>query len=198
MHIKIKINVYLFIYFFLGGWLLVTNVVADSSASFVGWSIVSSYRRISTYGNNKLRITKTAMKNLRTHLNFTQLRFHCSKKQGRTFHVTTVLNSTGEAVVQYFSGQTDVLPASCGSFQRMADDNSQLSVTCDQWGNDGSAHHVGKWGHREQNQEHIMYNHAAFVAYKNHWVILHSHQLCDDKKTASKLSPGDFWKVYVR
>ena len=187
-----------FCFVFSGGWLLVTNVVADSSASFGGWSAVSSYRGISEHGNNRLRITKTAMKNLRTHLNFTQLRFHCSKQEGRTFHVTTVLNSTGEAVVQYFSGQTNVLPASCGSFQRMADDNSQLSVTCDRWGNDGSAHHVGKWGHQKKDKEYIMYNHAAFVAFKNHWVILDSNQLCDDKDTADTLSPGDFWKVYVR
>ena len=28
----------------------------------------------------------------------------CSKKNGRTFHVTTADNITGEAVVQYFSG----------------------------------------------------------------------------------------------
>ena len=186
-----------FLFCFLGGWLLVTNVVADSSASFGDWSAVSLYHRISRYGDNRTRITKTAMKNLRTHLNFTQLRFHCSKQRGRTFHVTTVLNSTGEAVVQYFSGQTNVLPASCGSFQRMADDNSQLSVTCDQWGNDGS-HYVGKWGHYKNNPEHVLHNHAAFVASKNHWVITRNHQLCDDKKTRSTLSPGDFWKVYVR
>ena len=44
-------------------------------------------------------LTKTAMNELRTHLSFTQLRFHCSKNNGRTFHVTTANNSAGEAVV---------------------------------------------------------------------------------------------------
>ena len=39
-----------------------------------------------------------------TGLSFTPLRFYCSKKNGRTFHVTTADNITGEAVVQYFSG----------------------------------------------------------------------------------------------
>ena len=39
-----------------------------------------------------------------TGLSFTQLRLYCSKKNGRTFHVTTADNITGEAVVQYFSG----------------------------------------------------------------------------------------------
>ena len=182
---------------FSGGWLLVTNVVVDSSASFSGWTGVSSYHEISRYSNNKMRITKTAMNNLRTRLNFTQLRFHCRKRLARTFHVITVLNSTGEAVVRYFSGQTSTMPASCGSFQRMDDDNSQLSVTCEQWGNDGS-HYVGKWGHHQKNQEYLMHNHAAFVAFKNHWVITKNYQLCDDKHTAGTLAPGDFWKVYVR
>ena len=38
-------------------------------------------------------------------LPFIQLRFHCNKQQGLTYHVTTVTNISGEAAVQYFSGQ---------------------------------------------------------------------------------------------
>ena len=60
--------------------------------------------------------------------------------------MTTVANSTGEAVVEYFSGQTDEMPSSCNSFQRMDGDNSQLTLQCDQWGDDRSQY-VGKWGH---------------------------------------------------
>ena len=78
-------------------------------------------------------LTKTAMNVLRTHLSFTQLRFHWSKNNGRTFHVTTVASSTGEAVVRYFSGQTDVQPASCGSYVRMENDNSRLARFCQNW-----------------------------------------------------------------
>ena len=74
------------------------------------------------------------MKELWTHLSFTQMRFHCSKQRGRTFHVTTVINSTGEAVVQYFSGQTDVLPSSCNSFFTMDDDTSKAVKVCEVWG----------------------------------------------------------------
>ena len=143
-------------------------------------------------------ITKTAMRELRAQLSFTQLRFHCSKQQGRTFHATTVPNSSGEAVVQYFSGQTDVLPAACGSFQRMDDDDSQLAVTCDQWGNEDDNHHVGKWGHYGKQGEYRMYDHAAFVAHRYHWLIHSSYHLCDDSTSDGLLSPGDFWKVYVR
>ena len=90
-------------------------------------------------------ITTKAVRDLRSHLNFTQLRFHCSKKQGRTFHVATVANSSGEAVVQYFSGQTNVVPASCGSFQKMHGDNSKLAAQCESWGYE-NRYYVGKWG----------------------------------------------------
>ena len=173
------------------------NVVTNSSASFPNFAIQSSYNRISEYGKNMTRISKGAMKKLREHLSFSQLRFHCSKQLGRTFHVTTVLNSTGEAVVQYFSGLTNVLPASCGSFQRMADDNSQLSVTCDQWGNN-SSHPLGKWGHYDKQEQARMYNYAAFVPHKHYWNIIRKKQLCDDYRENGKLSPGDFWRVYVR
>ena len=74
------------------------------------------------------------MKELRSNVSFTQLRFYCSKQQGRTFHVTTAANSSGEAVVQYFSGQTDVRPDACGSFVRIEDDNPAMAKVCKKWG----------------------------------------------------------------
>ena len=85
--------------------LLVFNVVIDSSSSILELSLEITYRGIENYHNSKTILEKNAMNELTTHLSFTQLRFHCSKQQGHTFHVTTVANSTGEAVVQYFSGQ---------------------------------------------------------------------------------------------
>ena len=41
--------------------------------------------------------------------------------------MVTAANSSGNAVVQYFSGRTDVEPVSCGSYVRMEDDNSELA-----------------------------------------------------------------------
>ena len=135
----------------------------ESSNPPSGWPAETSYREISNYHNNRMGITKSAMNELRTYINFTQLRFHCSKQQLRTFHVTTVTNSTGEAVVQYLSGQTDVLPFSCYSFKRLNRDNSQLAQHCEKWGNDG-ARYASKWGHHALKGEHMTYNYAAFVA----------------------------------
>ena len=186
-----------------GGWLLVSNVVIDGSSPFQ-LSLETSYRGISSYDNNKTFLTDSAMLELRTHLSFTQVRFHCSKKQLRTFHVTTVTNSSGEAVVQYLSGQTDVQPHACGSFVIMDDDDSEMSKRCHQWGADGwaaqaenSVFKIGKWG-PSSNGHGRLFDHPAFVVYLHHWLLFQdgSRLDCDDRNVG--VSSGDFWKVFVR
>ena len=169
----------------------------DGSSSTPQLSIETSYRGISNYHNNQTFLTKSAMNELRTHLSFTQLRFHCSKQQGRTFHVTTAANSTGEAVVQYFSGQTDVQPDACGSFVRMVNDNSKLAGVCDNWGYQYGAYNVGKWGRSDIDQKRL-FDHAAFAVSYYHWVLGpgYSRWECDDLHVG--VSSGDFWKVFVR
>ena len=168
----------------------------DSSSSTPQLSIETKYREISNY-HNKTFLTKSAMNELRTHLPFSQLRFHCSKQQGRTFHVTTVANSTGEAVVQYFSGQTDVMPYACGSFVRMEDDNSRLAWVCQEWGyENGVRYNVSKWGC--QANEDRLYFQAVIVWAKYHWRITPGDGRVDCDDWEDGVSSGDFWKVYVR
>ena len=147
-------------------------------------------------------LTKIAMNELRTHLSFTQLRFHCTKKYGRTFHVITSASSTGEAVVQYFSGQTDVQPASCGSYVRMENDNSRLAGVCQNWGLESGSYKVAKWG-AEFDQARL-YDYPAFVEILYHWALNHKDYSggqakrweCDDYLVG--VTTGDFWKIYVR
>ena len=181
--------------FISGGWLLVSNVVIDGSSPFQ-LSVETSYRGISNYHNNKTFLSKSAMNELRTHLPFTQLRFHCSKQQGRTFHVTTAANTTGEAVVQYFSGQTDIRPLACGSFARIDDDDSLLAGLCHKWGY--RLNEVGKWAYTGKDQERL-YDHTVFAWDLYHWNVFKdgSRLECDDDFGA-RASSGDFWKVYVR
>ena len=181
---------------YLGGWLLVANFWLGSATPPSVWTAETAYSGIRNYQNNQMGITTSAMTQLRAHLNFSQMRFHCSKEQGRTFHVITAANSTGEAVVQYFSGQTDTLPASCGSFVTMEDDNSKLARKCSKWGNDGS-HYVGKWGHYHKQGGFRMYDHAAFVAHLHHWIIFDTVGKCDEGADVT-FSKGDFWKIFVR
>ena len=182
-------------FLFSGGWLLVSNVVIDSSSSPPLLSAVTSYLEISSYHSNKMVLTKSAIHELWTHFPFTQLRFHCRKQHhGRTFHVTTAANSTGEAVVQYFSGQTDVQPASCGSYVRMEDDNSKLAGVCHRWGG------VGRWGWGRDKDR--LYNIPAIAFHPD--LLLFRTQVdgsisvceCDDFNVG--VSSGDFWKIFVR
>ncbi|XP_022806085.1 fibrinogen beta chain-like [Stylophora pistillata] len=180
-----------------GGWLLVANLVTDGSTPLPIWTAESSYRGISNFANNKMFITTSAMKELRKHFSFTQMRFHCSKQKGRIFHVTTATNASGRAVVQYFSGQTDVLPDSCGSFQRMKGDNSKLAIVCEDWGFDKQIK-VGKWGHSGSRGENRLYAHSAYVASKYYWLFEDSYWYCDDTTSDTNPTAGDFWKIYVR
>ena len=110
------------------------NFEIDDSGTTFDWTTEPTYRGICNYKNKRMGISRTALHELRKHLPFTQMRFYCSKQHARTFHVITATNSTGEDVVEYFSGQTDVKPASCGSFVRMEGDNSQLAERCANWG----------------------------------------------------------------
>ena len=178
-----------------GGWLLVSNLVIDSPSS-QQLSVESSYRGISKYHNNKTFLTKSAMNELRTHLSFTQLRFHCSKQKGRTFHVTTVANSTGETVVRYFSGQTDAFPYACGLFARMEDDNSRFALVCNKWGSENNIDFLGKWGNPFEDESRL-YSHPAFVHGLYHWLLspILSRWECDDFNVG--VSSGDFWRVFV-
>ena len=176
--------------FISGGWLLISNIVIGSIPPSQ-LPVKTSYRGITS---DQMVLTKTAMNELRTHLSFTQLRFHCSKNNGSTFHVTTVANSTGEAVVQYFSGQTDVQPASCGSFIRMENDNSRMAGICQKWGRVED----GKWGY--QINQASLYELPAFIGkYDCYWYTSSSYFLCDDGPSRRPWSTaGDFWKVHVR
>ena len=148
-------------------------------------------------------ITTSVMKELRTYLNFTQVRFHCKKQGGRTFHIATALNSAGEAAVKYLSDPTHVMPDSCGSYLRMNDDNSYLSKSCDRWGREGGIYYVGKWGHEYLSHWNYgqpanrLFDHTAFVGGLYHWLLgLWDRWECDDFRVG--VSSGDFWKVFVR
>ena len=164
-------------------------------------SVETSYRGI---GKSHMVLQKSAMKELRRHLSFTQLRFHCHKKQGRTFHVVTASNSTGEAVVRYFSGQTDEQPDACGSFVRVTlDDNSELAGICKDWGRLVSGKYlVGKWGHGEDQNR--LYWYPVFKRNMYHLrVQLHNvddlkKKECDDGSGHNVNTNGDFWRVFVR
>ena len=130
-------------------------------------SLQTSYRKIDSYRSNNLVLANDGINDLRKHLPFTQMRFYCSKPQGRTFHVATVTNSSREAVIQYFTGQTETKPASCGSFKRLEGDNSYLSGQCAKWGLENDNYFVGKWGFQGARE---LYNHPAMLKAAYHWV----------------------------
>lgn len=155
-----------------GGRLLVANTVTYESLSNIQFSKDISYRGIDRdNASDNFGLTSNAMKELRAYMPFTQVRFYCSKQRSRTFHVTTVANSTGEAVVQYVTGETDVLPKACGSFIRMANDNSFLAAICQQWGKENGLIYLGKWSFDYVTTADKLYDHAVYVSGRYDWLI---------------------------
>ena len=120
-----------------------------------------------------------------------------SKQQGSTFHVTTVANSTGEALVQYLSGQTGVLPSCCNSFVTMHDDNSKATKACKSWGVENGVENVSKWSGSGQHKTRL-YEYIVFAWYAYHWLIWPEGGSVECDKFHDRVSAGDFWKIYVR
>ena len=177
-----------------GGWLLIFNVVIDSSGSLPPLTSQDNYRKIGDFQSKALMLTSNALFELQKHLAFRQLRFHCYKPGVRTFHVVTIANSTGESVIRYFTGQVEEFPKASGSFTRLPGDNSLLALRPADWGKEGSTYKVGKWSHQGRK---ALWNHAAFIAGYAHWLLGSSRWECDDA-TSSPPPVGSFWKIYVR
>ena len=169
---------------------MVANFVIEDPSSLPNWQAQSTYRGISNYDNNHMGIEANAMNQLRAHLRFNELRFHCSKKGRRTFHVKTTMDGKGEAVVSYFSSQVNTLPVSCNSYVRLEGDTSELASRCADWANGG------KWGHSRYNGQLRLLDYVAYIPNQKHWFV--GMWLCDDDDSDFVLSRGDFWKVYVR
>ena len=160
-------------------------------------NIENTYEGVSRYGSNRMVLSPDGMQELRSRISFTQLRFHCHKQQhGRTFHIKTAANASGEAVVGFFGGDTDVFPKACGSFEKLKGDNSVLASRCVEWGKENGTYRVGKWGHEGHKELYIF---SAFIVGSCHWLTWQSSNkwLCDDD-LATNVTSGDFWRIYVR
>ena len=133
------------------------------------------------------------MRELRSRISFTQLRFHCRKQQhGRTFRVKTVANSSGEAVARFFAGDTDVFPRACGSFEKLKGDNSLLASRCVEWGTENGAIHVGKWGHEGYKEQHSLW--VAIIGSLGQ-VLTHSNVMIILRKLLHPVTSGEFTSV---
>ena len=183
-----------------GGWLLIFNIVFNHQANL---PVKEDYRVIDNYQNNQTLLTNSALHKLRTHIHFTQLRFHRHKKNGSTFHIVTKTDEKGEAVIQYFTGQTETVPTSCGSFQKMEDDDSELAKNCSWWGKKYSTYRSDTWGIVGRRE---LYDVPMFIGGLHHWMTSPDVDRweCDDfhypkhSKLQAPPTQGDFWKIFIR
>ena len=127
-------------------------------------------------------------------MGFQQFRFYCRKATpGRVFHIMTKNTSLGEAVVQYFTGNTNVPPQACDSFTALPDDNSTLSGKCMEWGYPT----MNTWGKNATTRQNIkLYKKFVLWRTKSAVSMSRSDYFCDD--LTKNGTDGDTWEFYVR
>ena len=105
-----------------GGWTLIRRVTLTdgslpSKEQQVG--VVDYGEQLKNYSSNDHVFNMRGFIDLRENLGFEQTRFYCYNKiPGKAFHVAAKGNSLGEALFQYFIGNTTTPPTRAIYFQR--------------------------------------------------------------------------------
>ena len=180
-----------------GGWTLVKRVIFSGGFQPTNGEEIQTtdYRiQLSNYSSNLHLLVTEGLKNLRSDMGFQQFRFYCRKATpGRVFHIMTKTTSLGEAVVQYFTGNTSVPPQACDSFTALPDDNSTLSGKCMEWGYPTK----NTWGKNATTRQNIKL-YKKFVLWRTESAVAMSRSdyFCDD--LTKNGTDGDTWEFYVR
>lgn len=183
-----------------GGWTLIRRVklINGSLPSKEQQVVLKDYReQLKNYDSNDHVLEMKGFLDFRADMGFEQMRFYCHKKiPGKVFHVATETNSLGEAVIQYFTGNTTTLPHACDSFSTFPDDNSTLSLKCAEWGGFG---YSDIWGKNKTTSLSMWHRLVVWRATSEETYVVamcNNNYFCEDNKKQG--SPGDEWKVYVR
>ena len=155
-----------------------------------------SYREIlPKYNTNNQLLLRTGFNQLKNDLGFTQIRFYCFKKRvGRVLHIMTSTNSKGADVVKFFTNSNSI-PRACGSFTRLADDNSRLAGNCGDWGYQPK----NRWGHESFLKEDRIFKRPILIAFARYYSYAAATPYsCDDNTKDVAMSLGDLWLIFVR
>ena len=180
-----------------GGWTLVKRVIFSDGLQPTKEEEIQTtdYRiQLSNYSSNLHLLVTDGLKNLRSDMGFQQFRFYCRKATpGRVFHIMTKNTSLGEAVVQYFTGNTNVPPQACDSFTALPDDNSTLSGKCMEWGYPTK----NTWGKNATTPQNIkLYKKLVLWRTESAVAMGPSDYFCDD--LTKNGTDGDTWEFFVR
>ena len=199
LHFFIHFNV-LLLFIRSGGWTLIRRVkLTDGSLPSKEQQVgLDDYKeQLKNYNSHDHVLRLKGFFDLRADMGFEQIRFYCHKKiPGKVFHVTTKTTPLGEAVIQYFTGNTTTSPQACDSFSTFPDDNSTLSRKCAEW---GSLQFHDIWG---IDKSYVLIMSHRLVVWRVTPQEPYLVAMCNDNYFCEDFvkqgSPGDEWKVYVR
>ena len=76
---------------------------------------------------------------------------------------------------------------SCGTFNRLPNDNSRIAKQCQNW----------RWRSDYDGNKWLMH-HLMYIPFVSHWnIAVYERYECDDDRS-SKIWDGEYWEVYVR
>eukprot|EP00794_Sanderia_malayensis_P012897 gene12897-14225_t len=174
-----------------GGWTRVAHVYSTTTDRG-NLSLRVSYLNKLNFAENLNFVMKTgALQELQNKIAFKQFRFKCkSHEKNSTIHIKTN-NST---VVDYLVGRSNVQPNACGTFTRLADDNSYLTRNCEKW---GLPIGIKKWGIPSETDK-ILAFHPFFEDTVAHWTLIEQGRFECDTGMNSGISVNDFWDIFVK
>jgi hypothetical protein len=179
-----------------GGWTRVLSYeVTDDS--FVTLGAQDATAGLSASAGTSGHVGEAGLADLRTQMGFTEVRLYCTKPDvGRTFHIKT----SDTSVIDYLTGATAVLPDAPGSFTTLTPNNSVLASRPADWGGDGGATHIGKWGASPMAATaDRLTSHTAYIHREAHWLLNGSdRQECDDFQTDDGTDNNGTWHIFVR
>ena len=179
-----------------GGWTQVLNVTSKTAdfSTFVADSLEYIDKLNGFKADKKYGMKSSALKVLRNVTGYKQFRFKCKKNNGNNMiHIKTKEDSNGYNVVESLtissSNSIFTIP-SCGTYERLPDDKSELGYHCGDW----------SWTNAH-GKEKVLLDHLMYIASTVHWNIGHAQNRyeCDDfVRNQPYISTGDAWEVYVR
>ena len=176
-----------------GGWTLISRFLMEDPSSPQDTTVESDcYREIlPNYHTNSQLLLRDGFNQLKTDMGFSQIRFYCyKKKRDRVFHIVTNQNTKGANVVKFFT-ESDTIPATCGSFTRLPDDNSTLANRCNDWG----YKITNKWGHENSLTKNRLYLRPILWARERYFTLSGDPLTCDDNLNGLDMSKGDKWQI---
>jgi len=172
-----------------GGWMRVFGLKHDGAASNGEMDVDTPETGLELANLHRGALSQLGLAQLQSLINFTEIRFFCTKPQGGK--ILDIKSDNGD-VINYFTGQSIFqITANAYSMTRLPSDASLLGQNPSLW--DGG---TSKWGHNSLGAS--LRSHPMYITNIANWNAPYgSRYECDDFQFSGNNKAGT-WEIYVR